>query len=133
MEDVVAVREILRLFGRASGLQVNFAKSSATLIRCDQNAATPVLQELDCPIVELPITYLGIPLTLRRPTAAQMQPLVERAAVGLPTWKAKLMTKAGRVALVKSVISAIPIHQQLVLGPPKKTLKLIDKIKRGFL
>jgi hypothetical protein len=43
------------------------------------------------------------------------------------------MTKAGRVALVKSVISAIPIHQQLVLGPPKKTLKLIDKIKRGFL
>jgi hypothetical protein len=133
MEDVVAVREILRLFGHASWLQVNFAKSSATLIRCDQNAATPVLQELGCPIVELPITYLGIPLTLRRPTAAQMQPLVERAVAGLPTWRAKLMTKAGRMALVKSVISAIPIDQQLVLGPPKKTLKLIDKIKRGFL
>jgi hypothetical protein len=43
------------------------------------------------------------------------------------------MTKAGRATLVKAVISAIPIHQQLVLGPPKKTLKLIDKIKRGFL
>jgi hypothetical protein len=62
-----------------------------------------------------------------------MQPLVERAAAGLPTWKAKLMTKAGRATMVKAVISAIPIHQQLVLAPPKKTLKLIDKIKRGFL
>jgi hypothetical protein len=127
------VREILQLFGRASGLQVNYSKSSATLIRCDQDDATPVVQELGCPIVDLPISYLGIPLTLRRPTAAQMQPLVERAAAGLPTWKAKLMTKAGRATMVKAVISAIPIHQRLVLAPPKKTLKLIDKIKQGFL
>uniref|UniRef100_A0A453JXS0 Reverse transcriptase domain-containing protein n=1 Tax=Aegilops tauschii subsp. strangulata TaxID=200361 RepID=A0A453JXS0_AEGTS len=30
--DVTAVREILALFGRASGLQVNYAKSSATVL-----------------------------------------------------------------------------------------------------
>uniref|UniRef100_A0A8I6WG90 Reverse transcriptase zinc-binding domain-containing protein n=1 Tax=Hordeum vulgare subsp. vulgare TaxID=112509 RepID=A0A8I6WG90_HORVV len=51
----------------------------------------------------------------------------------LPNWKSRLMNKAGRLALVKSVLSAIPIHQLLVLSPPKKTLKLIEKIERGFL
>uniref|UniRef100_A0A453EX53 Uncharacterized protein n=1 Tax=Aegilops tauschii subsp. strangulata TaxID=200361 RepID=A0A453EX53_AEGTS len=54
---------------------------------------------------------LGIPLTTRRPTAAQLQPLVDSVAAKLPTWKAWLMNKAGRLALVKSVLSAIPVHQ----------------------
>uniref|UniRef100_A0A453SB19 Reverse transcriptase zinc-binding domain-containing protein n=1 Tax=Aegilops tauschii subsp. strangulata TaxID=200361 RepID=A0A453SB19_AEGTS len=33
----------------------------------------------------------------------------------------------------KSVLSAIPIHQLLVLASPKKILKLLEKIQRGFL
>ena len=86
-----------------------------------------------CPIAALPITYLGIPLTLGRPTTAQLQPLVDKTAGKLPTWKARLMNKAGRLAFVKSVLSAIPIHQLLVLAPPKKILKLLEKIQRGFL
>jgi hypothetical protein len=43
------------------------------------------------------------------------------------------MGKAGRLALVKSVLGAIPIHQLLVLAPSKKIFKLIVKIERGFL
>uniref|UniRef100_A0A453BJB7 Uncharacterized protein n=1 Tax=Aegilops tauschii subsp. strangulata TaxID=200361 RepID=A0A453BJB7_AEGTS len=43
------------------------------------------------------------------------------------------MTKIGRLALVKSVLSAIPVHQLLAFAPPKKTLKQLEKIERGFL
>jgi len=43
------------------------------------------------------------------------------------------MTKAGRLAYIKAVLNAIPIHQLLVLGPPKKTLNQLAKIERGFL
>jgi hypothetical protein len=45
----------------------------------------------------------------------------------LPTWKSRLMQKPGRIALVKSVLSAIPIHQLLVLAPAKKTFKLMEE------
>jgi len=76
MDDIEAVKGILRLFGHASRLNFNFTKSSATLIRVDAETATPLLQPLGCAIVEFPVTYLGIPLTLRRPTTAQLQPLV---------------------------------------------------------
>lgn len=117
--DITAVKEMLLLFGRVSGLHVNFGKSSATLLRCNQEEAGLIVLHLGCPIVELPITYLGIPLTVRRPTAAQLQPVVSQTADALPAWKAHLTNRAGRLALVKSVLAAIPIHQLLVLAPPK--------------
>ena len=43
------------------------------------------------------------------------------------------MNKPGRLALVKSVLSAIPVHQLLAYAPPKKTLRQIEKIEHGFL
>jgi hypothetical protein len=132
-EEIEAVKAMLELFGRASGLHVNYGKSTATLIRCAPEEAAPAIALLDCPVAELPITYLGIPLTIRKPTSGQLQPMVDKVASRLPTWKAGLMGKAGRLALVKSVLGAIPIHQLLVLAPSKKILKLIVKIERGFL
>ena len=79
------------------------------------------------PIVELPLTYVGIPLTVRRPTAAQLQPLVDGMAGKLPASTSRLMSKTGRLVLVKSVLDAIPIYQMLVLASPEKTLKLMEK------
>uniref|UniRef100_A0A453BHG6 Reverse transcriptase domain-containing protein n=1 Tax=Aegilops tauschii subsp. strangulata TaxID=200361 RepID=A0A453BHG6_AEGTS len=131
--DIIAVREVLALFGRTSGLMVNYAKSSASLLHCDTDEATTALAHLGCPIVDLSITYLGIPLIIGQRTAAQLQPLVDGIAGRLPTWKAHLMNKTGRFAMVKSVLSAIPVHQLLAYAPPKKTLRQIEKIERGFL
>jgi hypothetical protein len=124
---------LLDLFGRASGLRVNYQKSTATLIRCDAEDATAPIAQLGCPMAEFPITYLGIPLTLRQPTAAQLQPLVDKTAGKLQTWKAHLMNKAGRLAFAKAVLSAIPVHLLLVLAPPKKTFKTLERIQRRFL
>uniref|UniRef100_A0A453NBT5 Reverse transcriptase domain-containing protein n=1 Tax=Aegilops tauschii subsp. strangulata TaxID=200361 RepID=A0A453NBT5_AEGTS len=74
-EDVAAIKGILTLFGKASGLLVNYAKSSATVLHGDMQGHE-VIAQLGCPVVQLPITYLGIPLSTRRPSAAQLQPLV---------------------------------------------------------
>jgi hypothetical protein len=66
----------------------------------------PAVDLLTCPVVELPITYPGIPLTIRKPTSAQMQQMVDKVAARLPIWKANLMDNAGRLAMVKSVLGA---------------------------
>jgi hypothetical protein len=52
-----AIKAMLRLFGQESGLQVNYAKSSATLLNCDAEAATLVMGTLGCPVAELPLTW----------------------------------------------------------------------------
>ena len=132
-DDVAAVKAILQIFGISSGLLVNYNKSSAALLHCTPADATAITNELGCPIVELPMTYLGIPLTIRRPISAQLQAVVERVADQLPSWKTGLMNKTGWLALVKSVLCAIPIHQLLVYAPAKKIIKQLEKICRGFL
>ena len=65
---------------------------------------------------------------------AQLQPVVDRTAVMLPGWKARLMNKAGRLAFAMAVLGAINIHQLLMLAlPKKKTIKSLKKIQRVFL
>jgi hypothetical protein len=49
----------------------------ATLLNCDAKAANMITGTLGCLVAELPLTYLGIPLTIRRSTRAQMLLLVE--------------------------------------------------------
>jgi hypothetical protein len=84
-DDIAAVKGILQLFGSASSLQVTYGKSSASLLHYDDDDAAPLAEHLACPVVELPITYLGIPLSTQRLTAAQLQPMVDRLAASLPT------------------------------------------------
>jgi hypothetical protein len=44
-----------------------------------------------------------------------------------------MLTPAGRLTLVKSVLTAIPIYHLITLQCPKWVFKAIDKIRRSFL
>uniref|UniRef100_A0A8R7V6N6 Reverse transcriptase domain-containing protein n=1 Tax=Triticum urartu TaxID=4572 RepID=A0A8R7V6N6_TRIUA len=63
--DLSAMREILCIFGLASGLKTNFAKCSISPIRCTDAQATDVSASLGCPVAHFPVTYLGLPLAIR--------------------------------------------------------------------
>lgn len=76
---------IMKDFGKASGLCINLAKCSAHLIRCSPEQVEAVQEELRCPILSFPCTYLGLPLGLRKPSASQLQPLVDWVANKLPS------------------------------------------------
>jgi hypothetical protein len=58
--EFVAVREILGIFGEASGLKVNYRKTTATLIREQVGLAELVQQILGCVLAQFPIKYLGL-------------------------------------------------------------------------
>jgi hypothetical protein len=88
---------------------------------------------MGCRIAHLPIKYRRIPLSLRRLSAAALQPMVDRIADCLPKWKVVMLAKVGRLALVKSVLAALPLHQLVVLGVNVRALKQVEKILRGFL
>ena len=40
------------------------------------------------------------------------------------------MNRPGRLAMIKSVLNAVPLHQLMVLGSPKKALKQLQRIER---
>jgi len=125
--------DILQLFGTASGLTTNLQKSSVLPIQCSEDDKVFLQESLPCQISEFPCKYLGVPLSPHKLTKAQAMSIVERVADRLPSWKADLLTKAGRVILVQYVLTSMLIYILLALELPPSVLKAIDKIRRAFL
>jgi mannosylglycoprotein endo-beta-mannosidase len=113
--DISTTMDILNLFGEASGLKTNLQKSNVLPIRCGEFETATIQHLLPCPLSEFPCKYLGVPLSLRKLTKEQVQPIIDRIADQLPGWKADLMTRAGRRVLVQSVLTGMLIYLAMPL------------------
>jgi hypothetical protein len=93
-----------------------------------------VLQErLPCRLEDFPIKYLGLPLSIRKLTRPQLQPLIDKLATHLPRWRADLMTRAGRTVHVQFVLTSTVVYHAMTLDIPSWAIKAIDKIRCSYL
>lgn len=81
----------------------------------------------ESPLPRLPLQVLGLPLSLRKLESVEVQPLIDRIAARLPAWKGKLLDKAGRLTLVKSVLSSVPIYFLTVFPLKKWAIKILTR------
>jgi hypothetical protein len=81
-------------------------------------------------MVDFPIKYLGIPLSV---TKLPKEALVDRVADRLLMWKGWLMHRSGCLALIKSTLTSIPIYTLISIGMPTWMHNALQKIMRVFL
>jgi hypothetical protein len=112
----------------------NVHKTSVYPIRCDEaeKAVVQVQHLLPCDLQDFPCWYLGLPLSLKRLNKEQLQPIINRIADQLPSWKADLLTKPGRKFLVQLVLTGMMIYLAMALDFPTSAYKAINKFRRGF-
>ncbi|KAM0911464.1 hypothetical protein ACQ4PT_013479 [Festuca glaucescens] len=132
MRELLAVRDILSLFGEASGLHVNFGKTTTTLIRGTLEEEQRTARVLGCELAAFPIRYLGLQLALRPLTKAEWQPLLDRVITCVPAWQRGLVRREGRLVLLNSVVAARAVHQMVVTEAPLWLLEEINKWMRAF-
>ena len=132
-EDLQLTKDILKIFGEASGLQTNLQKSCVIPIHCDEGIVEDINNTLECTAASFPTTYLGLPISDKKLRRGDLLAWIEKIANKLPGWKASLLTLAGRTVLVRFVLTAIPIHLLVAIKVPKWFLRAVDKIRRGFL
>jgi hypothetical protein len=70
---------------------------------------------------------------VRKLPKAALRPLVDRAADKLSAWKGSLMHHRGRLALIKSTLSAIPVYTSIGVGLQPWLIKVLEKIMKAFL
>jgi len=125
--DINLILNILQLFGDASGLRTNVQKSSVMPIQCSEDNMAVVQNLLPCEIMSFPCKYLGLPLSLRKLTREQFQPIIDRIADQLPGWKADLMTRAGRAVQVQFVLTAMLIYLAMAIDVPPWAIRPLIK------
>jgi hypothetical protein len=65
VQEARVVKEILNIFGQASGLHTNLAKCSITAIYGGEEMLPDIVSILGCQVQEFLIKYLGLPLSTR--------------------------------------------------------------------
>lgn len=130
---IVAMRRSLRCFEVVSGLKINFHKSLICGVGIEDGVVEEFAAKLNCLSHKLPIKYLGLPLGANPSRKQVWQPVVERIKKKLSGWKRRLLSYAGRVTLIKYVLSSLPIFYMSLFKIPVCAAKEIDKIQARFL
>lgn len=113
---------------------MNVSKSK---LFASSNVSRQLVREM-CRLTEVKQTqdlekYLGMPILHNRVTKATYTELLDKVGSKLAGWQRKHLSFAGRVTLIKSVITAIPNYSMQTSLLPCSVVEGIEKIARGFL
>ncbi|XP_059315596.1 uncharacterized protein LOC132066268 [Lycium ferocissimum] len=121
------------MFFEASGLKANLNKSQVYFGGVDNDTKEAIISLLGYEIGELPFKYLAVPLSNKKLTIAQCQPLVDKITARITSWMARGMSYAGRVQMIRSVLFGIQAYWSQVFLLPQKVIKLIEATCRSYL
>lgn len=84
-------------------------------------------------MAKLPIKYLGIPLGVKHKDGSIWDPVISLFENRLAGWKRSLLSKGGRLTLIRSTLSNLPMYYLSILTVPAKVAKRLESIQCWFL
>ncbi|XP_042487034.1 uncharacterized protein LOC122067264 [Macadamia integrifolia] len=112
-----------------SGQHFNLDKSKAFFGKVAPHRKQFISNLLGIQASKFPTRYLGVEIFKGRVKKNHLLPLMDKIKCRLAAWKGKLLSMAGRVELVRSVISSIPIHNFAVYWWPQSIIKTVERAR----
>jgi hypothetical protein len=100
---------LLDQFAEATGLTINFHKSTLVQMHVDAAELVRIQAALGCRVEGFPQTYLGLPLSAEKLKLQDFAPLIAKIDRYLSGWCAILLSVGGRIVLLNAVLDALPI------------------------
>ena len=127
------IQEILTIYEKASGQQLNRAKTTLFFSKNTPQAMQEDLKEiLGVPSIQQYEKYLGLPSLIGKEKITCFSQIKERVWSKVKGWKEKLLSQAGREILIKAVVQAIPTYTMNCFKLPVTLCKEIEGIIRRF-
>ncbi|KAL2237581.1 UNVERIFIED_CONTAM: putative mitochondrial protein [Sesamum indicum] len=133
MDSVRVFKMGLDRFAEWSGLRLNIQKSHLILSRSAQDRREQMLAVLGFQEGHLPMRYLGLPLLSSRLSISDCQPLLSKIDARITGWEGISLSYAGRVQIIKSVLSTLSLYWASAFTLPKAVIKEVEKRLRTFL
>ncbi|GKV41635.1 hypothetical protein SLEP1_g49141 [Rubroshorea leprosula] len=127
-KNIWAAKCIIRVFEIVSRLKINFEKSSLMGINVSDEWRTKMATILHCKQGVLPCRYLGVPIRGKCRSIAVWRPIIESFRKKLASWKNKFISLGGRITLLNSVLSSLPVFTMAVHLLPKGKSKTISQM-----
>ena len=123
---------ILIWFKALSGLRINLNKSEILPVGSVDNVQELAV-ELGCGIGYLPSSYLSLPLGANHKALGVWDTVEDRFRKRLASWKSQYISKGGRLTLIQSTLSRLPIYCLSLFRMPVSICYRLEKIQRKFL
>jgi len=131
--SIFTIMMILRCFELVLGLKVNFHKSKLAGICVDRYPLNTYAKTLNCNTMRLPFKYLGIEVEGNPRKKQFWELVVNKIKARLSYWKGRFLSMEGRICLLKSVFTAIPLFYLSFFKAPNSVCNSIISIQRKFL
>ncbi|KAH9684395.1 reverse transcriptase domain-containing protein [Citrus sinensis] len=127
------IKHLLAVYGRASGQVVNFSKSS---ISFSANVVESVSREI-CAILEVNSTanhgaYLGLPSAIGRKKKEVFKYIRDKLWQRLQGWSTRMLSRAGKEILLKTVALALPNYAMSIYLLPKELCRELEGLMNSF-
>ena len=133
LSNINCLKQIFFNYAEVSGQLVNPQKSSIFSESISNRRLSQIASSLGFKIGSLPFTYLGVPIFRGKPKKSYFQPIADKFKLKLASWKASLLSMAGRVQLVKSVAQSMLIHCLSIYSWPVSLIKDLERCMRNFI
>jgi hypothetical protein len=129
--QLLVLKALLHTFAESTGLRVNYTKSSLFPINLSQERLEHLAATFQCQAGSMPFTYLGLPLSLNKPTVQDCLPLVDRVERRLVN--TSILSQGGKLQMVNSVLSSLTTFYMCSIKVPRDIWRQIDKYRRHCL
>ncbi|CAO2039804.1 unnamed protein product [Urochloa humidicola] len=133
IQSMTTLKSILDDFSAATGLSINFHKSTFVPMHVAPAEATSMATTLGCAISTFPQVYLGLPLSPHKLRVSDYAPLIQSFDRYLSGWKARLLSTGGRLILINAVLGGLTTYYMSSLLLPKTVCEILDARRRAFL
>uniref|UniRef100_A0A803P465 Reverse transcriptase domain-containing protein n=1 Tax=Cannabis sativa TaxID=3483 RepID=A0A803P465_CANSA len=136
VENEQSLHKLLRVveaFCAISGLKINLSKSQLLGICMDEEIVSRLARRIGCEVGSWPLQYLGMPLGGSPRKWSFWEPVMDKCAKRLDGWKCAFLSKGGRLTLIQSVLSSLPLYFLSLFKAPRSVTKALEKMMRDFL
>ena len=133
IESVKRVIQILHEFERRSGLAVSLQKSSFFASGLTDPEIAAIQASTGMPCGSLPMRYLGVPLSTKKLSFQNCEPLLQQIKKRFSSWSVKALSFAGRLLLIKTDIAGVSTFWCSTFILPKACINKINSLCGLFL
>jgi hypothetical protein len=130
--QLFTLKALLNSFANSTRLKVNYVKSNLYPINISQGKLSHLAATFQRNQGELPFTYLGLPLSMNKPSVEDCLPLVDRVEKRLVS-TSSLLSQGAKLQMVNSILSSLVTYYLCSIKVPAIIIKQIDKYRRHCL